>query len=518
MSNVRGYGRRSDDEQSGYSPDAQQRACEAWARAQGHTWCGWWFDDDLSGGRDDRPQFRALIDAARKDPGSIVVVHKFDRLSRDTETLLRVVYRELARVQVVSLSESMDVYNPLGKVMLTMQGAISRFYIDNLAAETRKGLHEKAQQGGWIGLPPFGYRSTHQYGPSGERIRGTHQLVPSDDAPVLREIFELYARGNHSTLTIAQELTQRGLQLLHPRSHQRVPWSSDAVRGILRNAAYIGQVSCGGAVYPGKHEPLIDRALWEQTQTLMARRAHGQTGRAAIRGTPLLLTELARCAGCGELMHAHRSGNTSARNDYYRCRGRRAQGADGCALGMTRADLIEAQILELIRTLSITAPLAQAVVSRVRGRLAHHAPAPSDQSRVREQLRRLRALYLAGDPDLDDGTYQRRRAALEAQLRPSETPGAQLLDLDKAVALLRNMTEVLAVATPHEQRTVVQQLMTAVWIRPGEVVAVQTTPAWSALYDAAASQVGEAISAGLEPSPPTWDALPPRWVAWQVAA
>lgn len=253
--NVRGYGRTSTDDQSGFSLPAQKRACEEWAKANGHTWAGWFYDDDLSGKREDRPKFQALINAAKDDPGSIVIVHKFDRLARDTEILLRIVYKELRRVRVLSVTESIDLYTPLGKVMFTMQGSLSTFHVDNLSLETRKGLHEKAEQGGWVGLPPFGYRSVHELSSSGEKIKGTHRIVPTEDAEIVKEIFNLYATGNHSTLSIAETLNRRGLTLLHPKTHLRIPWTADNVRGVLQRPAYIGRVSCAGIDYEGKHEP-----------------------------------------------------------------------------------------------------------------------------------------------------------------------------------------------------------------------------------------------------------------------
>ena len=71
--------------------------------------------------------------------------------------------------------------------------------------------------------------------------------------------------------------------------------------------------------------------------------------------------------------------------------------------------------------------------------------------------------------------------------------------------------QLLAVALAH-------QLIAAAWVKPGEVIAVKTQPAWAALYDAAAYKVGTATSAGLEAALTTWDALPARWQAWQAAA
>src|ERR1041384_3833730 len=117
MVRARIYIRRSDDEQSTWSPEAQEREDRRWCADKGHEIVGVYIDDDLSGKREDRTRFQQLLNDAKADPGSIVVVHKFDRLARDTEVLLRVVYKELLprRVKVFSVLEQIDPYNPLGK-------------------------------------------------------------------------------------------------------------------------------------------------------------------------------------------------------------------------------------------------------------------------------------------------------------------------------------------------------------------------------------------------------------------
>lgn len=88
MADAFGYGRRSDNDQSAYSPDAQKRAFYDWCAANGHRPVQWYFDDDLSGKREDRDNFQRLLEDAYAHPGSLVVVHKIDRLARDTELIL----------------------------------------------------------------------------------------------------------------------------------------------------------------------------------------------------------------------------------------------------------------------------------------------------------------------------------------------------------------------------------------------------------------------------------------------
>ena len=88
MARARIYIRRSDDDQSAWSPQAQERQGRQWCEQNGHEVVDVYVDDDLSSRRADRPDFERLQRDAIADPGSLVVVHKVDRLARDTELIL----------------------------------------------------------------------------------------------------------------------------------------------------------------------------------------------------------------------------------------------------------------------------------------------------------------------------------------------------------------------------------------------------------------------------------------------
>ena len=326
MANARIYIRRSDDDQSAYSPEAQERQCREWCTQYAHTVVGVYIDDDLSGTRDDRPNLQRLVKEARADAGSLVVVHKFDRLARDTEVLLRTVYKELLprRVRVESVMERIDAYTPLGKLMLTYSGGVSTYFSDNLSTEVTKGLREKAERGGWVGPLPLGYRSRFELDGRGERIRNTGRAVPNDDAAVVRLIFDLYATGNHSFVTIAEQCNAAGHTIANKGA--RGPFTADAIGGILTNPFYIGIVRYNNTDYPGAHEPLIARDTWEHCQAIVRRRR--QQGGGSIPGNRAsgMLSEIVRCAHCDAPMHWIETGRASSRaraRPTRACRGRR---------------------------------------------------------------------------------------------------------------------------------------------------------------------------------------------------
>jgi len=89
---------------------------------------GVYTDDDLSGTKESRKEFQRLLDEARGDPGSLVIVHKIDRLARDAEVTLRTI-KELERrgVTLISVSEQIDFSTPIGRVMLTNLAAFAEY-------------------------------------------------------------------------------------------------------------------------------------------------------------------------------------------------------------------------------------------------------------------------------------------------------------------------------------------------------------------------------------------------------
>lgn len=503
MARARIYIRRSNEDQSAFSPEAQCRQCRQWCATNGHEVVEpLYVDDDISGMREDRPQLQRLIADARTDPGSLVVVHKLDRLARDTEMMLRIVYKQLLprRVQVESVSERMDFYTPVGKALLTVSGAFATQYIDNLRAEVKKGLYEKAERGGWIGLPPYGYMSLHQFDHKGERVRGTHRLVPSGDAPTVRLIFAEYSTGNHSDSTLRDLLHEEGYTFLHPKTGLRAPFQRDSIGGILRNPAYIGMVRCGGQLYQGAHEPLIDRDLWDRCQAIRERRTRQNGGRVPVRGTGGLLSELAYCGWCGARLRWWASGEGASRQGYYRCARHVAYGRDACAAPMIQARRIEPQVLAVVRELRVPEHLRDKVLFELQRRQKAPAGSPSvDRERVQRQLDRLRAVFLSGDESVSHAIYQAESARLKSLLSEEAPRSAAQLDMDKALRLLNDLPAALDGADLAHQRALLQQLFVTVWLEKEQVTAVQPSPLFMPLLVAAHHHL-QATSTGLEPA------------------
>ena len=192
------YLRVSTKEQAeeGYSIPAQAEACRRFIADKGWELADEYVDRGESARTADRPQLQAMLARLNDDPSiDYLVVHKLDRLARNLEdhAAIRAALRK-AHVQLHSVTETLED-SASGKLVEGILASIAEFYSANLGQEIRKGMDQKAAQGGWPVRAPFGYRNVRRDGPG---RRGESVLEPDPQAPLVVWAFERYATGSLS--------------------------------------------------------------------------------------------------------------------------------------------------------------------------------------------------------------------------------------------------------------------------------------------------------------------------------
>ena len=403
------YARVSREEQAaGYSLDEQLAAMRAFCAARGWDVAGEYIEPGVTGTTRNRPAFLdALADceAGRLD---MLITHQLDRFYRNLKLQLDTL-EALGRwgVGYVSVTEQIDYSTPQGALFLSMLGGFNEYYVANLSRETRKGKQGRAKAGKTnASTIPFGY----------VRAATGEPVVDPQAAAVVRLAFERYATGERSDTDLAAELNRSGAAPSGRAASGR--WTREAVRYVLTNSFYTGLVRHGDDLYPGQHEPIIDAELFERVQAIRRRKGGGRSaGRRPVTGRVYLLWRLARCADCGLPLISLTCGKRPVRS--YQC-GARRRGYDCAAAGkVIRADLLEAQIADLVARIRLPADW--------RGRLEALAaeregvPDPARQrAHLQEKARRLRELYLDGE--YSRAEYDRRRAEIRTGLAELEIP------------------------------------------------------------------------------------------------
>jgi DNA invertase Pin-like site-specific DNA recombinase len=227
------YVRVSREEQAreGVSLDAQRARVAAYADAKGLELTETLADEGLSGKDLNRPGLDQLLERCRCGEVGHVIVWKLDRLTRRTRHLLSLVEDLFLarRIELHSVSESLDTSTPHGRFVLTLFGGLSQMEREQIAERTRGALAWKRENGQPTSHPPLGFT------PNGKRSRMVP--VPAELA-VVRRIFTLRKRGE-SYRKIACRLNTEGAS-----TKRGGRWHAVTVAKVVRRrSAYLSVVS-----------------------------------------------------------------------------------------------------------------------------------------------------------------------------------------------------------------------------------------------------------------------------------
>ena len=255
-----------------------------------------------------RTGFGEMLSVLRKTR-AVMLVEKTDRLYRNLKDWVTVDQLDLEIHFVKENFILSQQSRSSEKLVHGIKVLMAKNYIDNLSEETRKGLREKAEQGGFPGRPPLGYRRT--VGVSGKSI-----IEPDPDvAPIILKIFEAYATDQYSVRDVTKLAREAGLRFRGTGS----PIKSAAVHQILRNRIYTGDFDWNGQRFKGTHSPIVSYELWEKAQAILDQRSENRLRRTK---RDFLFSRLVACGHCGSAMVAEIK---KGKYVYYHCTGWRGK-------------------------------------------------------------------------------------------------------------------------------------------------------------------------------------------------
>jgi hypothetical protein len=165
--------------------------------------------------------------------------------------------------------------------------------------------------------------------------------VDPERAPMVRRIFELYATGEHSLLTLRKAaLNELGLRLA--RSYFET---------ILKNRFYLGYFVWQGVEYKGTHEPIISGQVFDRVQDVFAGRNKPKHRKHAFAFAGLL-----KCAHDGCTVTAERQ---KGKYIYYRC----SHGRGKCSLPYMREQEVSDRMGEVLKDIYVPETVAATIVA-----------------------------------------------------------------------------------------------------------------------------------------------------------
>jgi DNA invertase Pin-like site-specific DNA recombinase len=292
------------------SPDVQKEAIQRWADYRGVTIARWEIDEDQSGGTQDRPGLRRVLERVERGETDGIVVWRLSRFARNVAGALADLERlDAAGGHFASVEEAIDPTGPFGQFVLTTLLAIAKLERDNTVAGWQTAKQRAVLRGAHIGPTPFGY-ARHD---GGEK---SGILYPDPvQAPAVKAVYEGRA-GGLSLSALAALMDQRA-----PRENGGA-WTTTQVLRILRMRVYLGEVAHGELVNAEAHEALVELGLWTLVQGLKA--DVRRPTRSELHD--FILSGVVRCAACRYAMTGFARGGSKADTPVYRCSKRHGSG------------------------------------------------------------------------------------------------------------------------------------------------------------------------------------------------
>jgi DNA invertase Pin-like site-specific DNA recombinase len=371
------YTRKSSEEgleQEFNSLDAQREACEAYIASQKPE--GWllvpdrYDDGGISGATLERPALKRLLADIEDRRVDVIVVYKIDRLSRalmDFAKLVEVFDRN--SVTFVSVTQSFNTTTSMGRLTLNILLSFAQFEREVIGERIRDKFAASRKKGLWMGgFVPLGYD-----------VKDRKLVMNGTEAASVRMIFERFIKTGSAT-----ELVKK-LRAENVRGKQGKLVDKGYVYKLLNNRVYIGEAVHKGVAYPGEHQAIIDRTLWDRVHTVLRESPRKRAANTRAQ-TPALLKGLIFGPTGRAMTPAHtRKGGRLYR--YYVSTDVLKGDADSCPVRRVPAAEIESAVVDQLRGLLRTPEIIVGTWRAVK------SMGDISEAEVREALQRLDPLW-----------------------------------------------------------------------------------------------------------------------------
>ena len=332
--------------------------------------CKYYVDDGYSGANFNRPGYKQMMDDVYAGKVGTIIVKDQSRLGREylqTGMLMEITFPQYD-VRFIAINDGVDSLH--GESDFSgIKNYFNDFYARDTSKKIRAVIHSKGERGERISTTvPYGYMRNPD---------NPKEWIPDPEtAPIVKEIFELYASGI-GIRRICNQLAERevicpsvyafkktGNRSGHPNLNNPYMWSQNSVRRILSNQFYIGDTvnfktysksnklkkrinnsSENIMVFENTHEAIVDRKTFDIVQKHFKGRK-----RPDIQGELDKYAGYLYCGDCGKRMYLHRSRTMPAEKNYFQCSGYQ-RGKSRCTVHHIKEQVLDTIVLTQLKSM-----------------------------------------------------------------------------------------------------------------------------------------------------------------------
>ena len=393
------------------------------------------FTDVDSGKKDDRKEYRKMVEQVTQQGIGNVVVLFLDRFGRNPREILRRYWDLQERgITVQSINEDLDE-----ELMLLLRAGIAGQESKRTSERVSMSLREAFSRGKLVSKLPFGYVKVHDR-------TGVHVEQVPEEAEAIRLAYELATVQNMGYKAMADGLNRQGY-----RTKLGSFFAAQSLKLILLNPSMAGNPVFKGhlgepIVNEGAYPAILSAEEWVTLQQRLAIRREGQH-RGNMDNSVYLLSGILRCGHCGAAM----SGENKGKHRYYTCTDRK-MARELCSEGRNhRREALEEAILEHLNQYSDPDMVRELLEAQ--GQETDNRD-EAELTRVNTRLAELERGFLNDLDRVDREIMTEAEYIKRQQVRRQEQEGLQprKAELEAAVAAQKDM-EAQAAAVPVKVRS-----------------------------------------------------------------
>ena len=439
-----------------------------------------------------RPIFNEMIKRIGYGEAEGILAWHPDRLARNSIDGGQIIYLiDTEKITALKFPTFWFDATPQGKFMLNIAFGQSKYYIDNLSENVKRGLRQKVRRGEQSGVAITGYLND----------KVNHKIIPDPERfPLVRKLFEIYATGEHSLKDLRNKMTSLGLI-----SRNGKVFTISNIQMFLKNPFYYGAFIFNGELYQGSHKPAIAKKLFDKCQEVMNTKAHKMK-----RGQKeYAFRSLLKCGECGCSI----TSETHKGHNYYRCTKKK----DSCSQKYIREELLAEQISNLIQKVSLPPAWTKKMINKLDKEKEENVQtemtfAQNLKSQILEHEKTLdKLLDLRLSSAISTGEYAAKKQKILNQkieisekLKDFERKGNRWLELCKNFILTANQAQITALrGNFSEKKNFLKKIGSNPLLRE-RLVFVEYKNPWKLLENSSAEARGEAPSEAGNANFTTW--------------
>jgi site-specific DNA recombinase len=319
-----------------------------------------YIDEGLSGiSTKRRENFNRMVDDAAHDKFDLVITKEISRFARNTLDSIRYT-RELLSdgVGVFFQNDNINTLDEDSELRLSIMSSIAQDELRKLSSRVKFGHQQAIKSSVVLGNSRiFGYRKDNK-----------RLVIDEEQAPMVRELFELYATDEYSMKQLETLFWNKGYRNLNGKkiAHSTM---SNMIANPKYKGYYVGNKVKVVDMFTKKQKflppeewvmfkdetgeivpAIVSEELWDAANAILRRRSDDVKHRQGICNHANLLTGKLYCAHCGAAYYRRESrdklGNVNSR---WVCSGKINNGSDSCPSFAIYEDEIKPLLFEVFR-------------------------------------------------------------------------------------------------------------------------------------------------------------------------